>query len=83
MVILEMIKLIPENSTITFKSTKLVSSIDYSYEGEALGKPGTGKGYSMTNYFINHAEPIALALELDNTIKDLLNTKKILIDGGL
>ena len=77
MTIIELIKLIPENSTLTFTNKKDCMSIEYSYVGEKLGEPGTGKGHVVTNDCIRSAEPRIFEIILDDTIKDLLKSERI------
>lgn len=72
---MELIKLIPEDSTLTFMNKNDLMSIGYSYVGEKLGEPGTGsRVHVVTNGCTEHAEPKAFELILDNTIKDLLKS---------
>lgn len=75
MTITELIKLIPKNSTLTFTTQK--NCISIGYEGEKLGEPGTGKGHVISNQCIKEAEPKALEISLDNTIKDLLKSERV------
>lgn len=77
MTVMELIKLIPENSTLTFTNKNDLMSIGYSYVGEKLGEPGTGKGHVVTNDCIRNAEPRVFEIIIDNTIKDLLKSERI------